>query len=56
VTFLARSAGRFHLEQLGFALNRLPPLTSFRRGASLAEKLQNVMAVTEAPSKFWQEF
>jgi hypothetical protein len=25
------------------------------RGANLAEKLQNVMAVTEAPSEFWQE-
>ena len=32
-----------------------PSLTRLRRGANLAEKLQNVMAVTEAPSKFWQE-
>src|SRR6516164_3376944 len=35
--------------------SRPPSPTRFRRGANLAEKLQNVMAVTEAPSKFWQE-
>ena len=35
--------------------SRPPSLTRFRRSANLAEKLQNVMAVTEAPNNFWQE-
>jgi hypothetical protein len=40
---------------LDHAGSRPPSLTRFRRGANLAKKLQNVMAITEAPSKFWQE-
>ena len=39
---------------LDHSVSRPPSLTRFRRGANLAEKLQNVMAVTEAPSKFWK--
>jgi hypothetical protein len=46
------SVRRFSFDHLG---SRPPSLTRFRRSANLAEKLQNVMAVTEAPSKFWQE-